>query len=65
MFDADIHTRPLHTPILILNIYNVFEPLVCCLKGIWVQPYTIPPVKLASELEIKVHLWGEKDVITS
>ena len=30
-----------------LVIYNVFEPLLCCLKGIWVHPYTISPTKLA------------------
>ena len=33
MFEADIHLRPL--PTSILDIFKVFEPLVCCLKGIW------------------------------
>ncbi len=37
MFEADIHLRPLHTSIL--DIYKVFELLVCCLKGIWLHPY--------------------------
>ena len=45
MFWADIYLRPLHT--YILDIYKVFEPLVCCYKGMWVHPYTITPVKLA------------------
>ena len=37
MVEADIHLRPLQ--ISILDIYKVFEPLVCCLKAIWVHPY--------------------------
>jgi hypothetical protein len=37
--EANIHLRLLHTSIL--DIYKVFEPLVCCLKGIWVHPYTV------------------------
>ncbi len=41
---ADIHRRPLHTSIL--DIYKVFETLVCCLKGIWLHPYTITLAKL-------------------
>ncbi len=39
MVEADIHFRPLHTSIL--DIYKVFEPLVCCLKGIWVHAYSV------------------------
>jgi hypothetical protein len=27
----------------------VFEPLICCLKGIWVHPHTIPLAKLAPD----------------
>ena len=41
MFDADIHLRLLHTSIV--DIDKVFEPLLCCLKGIWVHAYTITP----------------------
>ncbi len=37
MFEANIHLRPLHTSTL--GIFKVFEPLVCCLKGIRVHPY--------------------------
>jgi hypothetical protein len=32
MVEADIYFRPLQTSLL--DIYKVFEPLVCCLKGI-------------------------------
>ncbi len=35
MFEANVHLRLLHTSIL--DIYKEFEPLVCCLKGIWVH----------------------------
>jgi hypothetical protein len=42
--EAGIHLRPLHTSIL--GIYNIFEPLVCCFKGIWVHPKTVTPAKL-------------------
>ncbi len=49
MFEADIYLRLLHTSIL--DIYKVFEPLVCCLKGIWVQPYSITLAKLPQ-------IWG-------
>ena len=34
MFEADIHFRPLQTTLI--DIYKVFEPLVCRFKGIWV-----------------------------
>ncbi len=60
MFEADIHFRPLHTSTL--DIYKVFEPLVCCLKGIWVPPYTITPAKLAPNLGILGPLWTVKMV---
>jgi hypothetical protein len=50
MVEADIYLRPLHTSIL--GIYIVFEPLVCCLKGMWVDPYAVALAKLALELGI-------------
>jgi hypothetical protein len=53
MFEADIHLRLLHTSIL--DIYKVFEPLVCCLKGIWLHPYTITPAKLPPDLGSQCH----------
>jgi hypothetical protein len=37
MVDADIHHRPLH--ISILDMYKVFEPLVCCLNGMGAPVY--------------------------
>jgi len=37
----------------ILDIYKVFAPLVCCLKGVWVHPYTVTPTKLAPP-----QIWG-------
>ena len=43
MVEADIHLKQLHTSIL--GIQKVFEPLLCCLNGIWVHPYTITPAK--------------------
>ena len=61
MVEADIHLRPLHTSIL--DIYKVFEPFVCFLKGIRLHSYTITPVKLAPDLEIKVHLRSGNDAI--
>ncbi len=48
MVEATIHLTPLSTSIL--NIFKVFKSVVCCLKGIWVDPYTIPPAKLAPDL---------------
>jgi hypothetical protein len=63
MVEADIHLRPLHTSLV--DIYKVFEPLVCCLKGIWVHPYTVTPAKLAPDLGIQVHLRCGIDAITS
>ena len=50
MVEADIHLKPL--PTSTFDIYKVFELLVCCLKGIWVHPYTITPAKLAPDLGI-------------
>ncbi len=60
MFEADMHFGPLHTSIL--GIYKVFEPLVCCIKGIWVHPYTVTPAKLAPDLGILGRLWSVKMV---
>ena len=48
MVEADTHLRPLLTSKL--DIHKVFEPLECCLKGIWVHPYTIPLAMLAPDL---------------
>ncbi len=61
MVEADIHFRPLHTSIL--DIYKVFETLVCCLKGIWLHPYSVTPAGLAPDLGTKGHLWSENDAI--
>ena len=63
MFEADIHLTPLQTSIL--DIPKVFEPLVCCLKGIWVHPYAIILTKLAPDLGILGHFWKGIDVIMS
>jgi hypothetical protein len=63
MVEADFLLRPLHTSIL--DIYNVFDPLVSCLKGIMVHPYTVTPAKLAPDLGSQGHLWSENDAITS
>ncbi len=59
MFEADIYLRLLHTSIW--DIYKVFELLVCCLKGIWVQPYSVTPAKLPPDLGIHVHLRSGND----
>jgi len=48
----------------IRHIHKVFEPLVCCLKGIWFHPYTVTPAKLAPDLGIQGHLRSENDAIT-
>jgi hypothetical protein len=63
MVEADIHLRHLHTSIL--DMYIVFGPLVCCLKGIWVHPYTITLAKLALDLGIQVHLRIGNDAMMS
>ncbi len=39
MVEADIHLRLL--PKSELDISKVFEPLTCCLKGVWVHPIPI------------------------
>ncbi len=38
--------------------------MVCCLKGMWVQPYTVTPAKLVPDFGIQAYLWSENDVIT-
>ncbi len=44
---------------------NMFEVLFCCLKGLWVHPYTILLVaKLAPDFELLGHLWSGNDAIT-
>ncbi len=48
MVEADINFRLLQTSIA--DIRKVFEPLVCCLKDIWVHPYTITMARLAQDL---------------
>jgi hypothetical protein len=63
MFEADIYLRLLQTSIL--DIYKVFEPFVCCLKGIWVQPYSITLAKSPLDLGIQVHLRSGNGATTS
>jgi hypothetical protein len=63
MVEADIHFRPLHTSIL--DIYKVFERIVCCLKGIWVHPYSVTLARLAPDLGTQGLLWSENDAIIS
>ena len=63
MLEAVIHLRPLHTSIV--DIHKVFEPLICCLKGIWVHPCTATLTMLAPDLCIQGHLWSENDAIAS
>ncbi len=57
MFEANIHLRPLHPSIL--DKYKVLKPLVCCLKGLWLHPYTVTPAKLPPDLGSQVHLGVE------
>jgi hypothetical protein len=63
MLEADIHFG--HLPTSKLDIYKVFKPLVCCLKGIWLHPYTVTLAKLPPDLGIQVHLRSENDAMTS
>ncbi len=53
MAEADIHLRLL--PKSELDISKVFEPLTCCLRGIWVHPYTNTQAKLAPILDFWVN----------
>jgi hypothetical protein len=63
MAAADFYLRPLHTSIL--GIHKVFQPLACCLKGIWVHPYTVTPAKLAPDLGNEGYLRNENGTIMS
>jgi hypothetical protein len=63
MFDADIYLSLLQTSIL--DIHKVFQLLVCCLKGIWVQPYSVTPANMPPDLGIQVHLRSGNDAKTS
>ncbi len=54
MVEADIHLRQLHTSIV--DIYKVFETLLCCLKGVWVDTYIVTPAKLPPDLGSQGHL---------
>jgi hypothetical protein len=45
IIEANIHLRLLSTSVL--DIQQVFEPLACCLKGIWVHLYTATLAKVA------------------
>ena len=63
LVEDDIHLRPLNTSIL--DIHKVFEALVCCLKGIWVHPYTIPLANMAPDLGYLGCLWSGNDAIMS
>jgi hypothetical protein len=63
MVEADVHLRLLHTSIL--DVYKVFEPLVCCLKGIWLHSYTFTLAKLAQDLGSHGHLRNGNDAVMS
>ncbi len=54
MVDADIHLRLLPKPEL--DISKVSEPLTCCLRGIWVHPYTDTQAKLGKDFGLLGHL---------
>ncbi len=62
MVEADFHLRPLHMSML--DMYKVFEALVCSLKGIWLHPYTVTQAKLAPDSIRQDHLRSENDAIT-
>ncbi len=63
MVEAEIHLKPLHSSPL--DIYKVVEPLVCCLMGICLHPYTVTPAKLAPDLGRQGLLRRENDAIIS
>ena len=58
-------TQTTSTSILDILSYNMFEPLACCLKAIWVHPYAVTPNKLALDLGILGHLLLGNDVTMS
>ncbi len=63
MVEADIHLRLL--PKSELAVSKVFEPLTCCLKGIWVHPYTDTQANLDQDFGLLGHLWIWNDAVTS
>jgi hypothetical protein len=63
MVEADIQFRLLLT--IILDIYKVFEALVCYLTGIWMHLYFIPPAMLVPDFGILGHLWSGNETISS
>jgi hypothetical protein len=63
MVEADIHLRLL--PKSELDISKAFESLTCCLRGIWVHPYTDTQATLAPDFGLLGHLWSGNDAITS
>jgi hypothetical protein len=63
MVEAGIDLIPLQTSIL--DIYKVFEPLVCCLKGVWLHSYTITLANLAPNLGIHIHWRSGNDATKS
>jgi hypothetical protein len=63
MVEADILLRLL--PRSILDMYTVFEVLLCCLKGIWVHPYTVTQTMLSPDFGFWGHLGSGNDAISS
>ncbi len=63
MVEAESHLKPL--PTSILDIYKVFEYIDMLSRGIWLQPYTVIPTLLGSDLGVLGHLWSQNDVISS
>ncbi len=63
MVEAHIHLRLL--PKSELDTSKVFEPLTCCLRGIWEHPYTNTQTKLAQDFGLLGHLWSKNDAIMS
>ena len=63
MVEADGHLKLL--PTSILDIYKVIEHIDMLSIGIWLQPYTVIPTLLGSDLWVLGHLWSQNDVIMS
>ncbi len=63
MVEADIQLWLLHTSKV--DIYKLFKQLICCLKGVWVHPYTVTLAKLAPDLGSQGLLMSENDATTS
>jgi hypothetical protein len=57
MVEAEIYLRLL--PKSKLDISKVFEPLTCCLRGIWVHPYTNTLARLAQDFGLLGNLLSE------